>query len=131
MGPGFTRDAGEGDVRAHSTKPPTVTRVPGHLATGLTHATGRGPLTPHDTAAYGHKLATVVRAPRGTRASVVATTAFDYGASDNAAILKSHNDLLAHEFPRAKLTNIAQNAPPPSCRGRLCAFAGRASPPRG
>jgi hypothetical protein len=53
------------------------------------------PLMPHNTAAYGHKLATAVRAPHDARRSVVATTAFDYVANDNAAVLKSDDDLLA------------------------------------
>jgi hypothetical protein len=32
---GYTRDAGEGDVRAHPDKPAKVTRVPSHFGVGL------------------------------------------------------------------------------------------------
>ena len=98
------RFGGGGMSRAHCTNRRWVTCVPSDTGTGLTHATGRGPLTPHAAAPFGYKLATVVRAPSGPRVSVVAITAFDNIANDGPAIRKSYNDLLAHEFPHAKLT---------------------------
>jgi hypothetical protein len=156
VGPGLYARQG-GHLGARHPQPAKAHRVPVRLGTGLTaapcpcrdpwEAFGRPPirrsaavqLTPHDTAPYDHELATAVRAPHGARRNVVVTTAFDYVASDNAAVLKSDNDLLAHEFPHARLTNIARKRhrrcqpwPPIASRGPAAipgALSRRSLPP--
>jgi len=106
--------------RAHCTNRRWVTCVPSDTGTGLTHATGRGPLTPQAAAPYSYKLATVVRAPSGPRISVVAITVFDYGANFDSAVRKSDNNLLAHEFPHAKLRHITERLTAFEPRQGLC-----------
>jgi hypothetical protein len=89
---------------ARTRQPPEARFVRCYRGIGLIGAAaptgpGAAPLMPPATESYGHEIATVVIAPSGPRISVVAITAFDYGANYNPAVRKSDNDLLAHEFP--------------------------------
>jgi hypothetical protein len=97
---------------------------------------GRAPLMPPATESHGHELATVVIAPSGPRISVVATTAFDYGANYSPAVRESDNDLLAHEFPPQEShehsTECHDRRKPWSyVRVRLAASPARTRGPRG